>query len=145
MKSNLYKPTLIFLVLLFSILSAQTKSKLVPVNENVPDIIYIDQSTLKIIDENDIHVWTVQKHHIPLVIEAVDEKIYETRTNYVINKELNKYGLLEIIYYDDAGNVLKSFSYQPKTKITNFRYNFPVIPGSEMEAVEKKCEELLKL
>ena len=57
--------------------------------------------------------------------------------------KLKKYALLGVIYYDEDGDVLQSFDYGNKSDLENYKYNFPVIPNSETEAIIQKCTELL--
>lgn len=122
---------------------AQAPDKLVQIDFDSVDKVYIVENTLKSLENKDIFVWTETSHHVPLTIESVNDKIYKTRTNYLLNTKLKKYALLGVIYYDEDGNVLKSFDYNSKSDLENYKYNFPVIPGSETEAIMNKCSELL--
>jgi len=136
---------LLFFIITTLSVSAQSKNNdLIEVKSDSADKIFVLKSSVKLLGKDEIHAWTLQLHNIPLTIESVDEKIYKTKTNYLLNKDIKKYGLLEVIYYDEDDNVLKSFTYKKISEITNYKYNFPIIPGSDMQAVLDTCLNLLE-
>ena len=145
MTSNLVKK--LYLATIFFFVSipllSQSTDKLVKVNFEAVDKVYIVENSMKALENNDIFVWTETSHNVPLTIESVDDKIYKTRTNYLFSTKLKKYALLGVIYYDEDGDVLQSFDYGNKSDLENYKYNFPVIPNSETEAIIQKCTELL--
>ena len=138
---KLYLATIFFFVSLP--LLSQSADKLVKVNFEAVDKVYIVENSIKALENNEIFVWPETSHNVPLTIESVDDKIYKTRTNYLFSTKLKKYALLGVIYYDEDGDVLQSFDYGNKSDLENYKYNFPVIPNSETEAIIQKCTELL--
>lgn len=103
---------------------------------------YMDTSDLPSFKGSDVYVWSMVKHNPAIVIESVDERIYKTKTYYLFNKELQRYSLLQIIYYDEEDNVLKSYSYNRNTEVTSYKYNFPVLRGSNEEVILQKIYEI---
>ncbi|MCX8033679.1 MAG: hypothetical protein N3B14_09985, partial [Thermoleophilia bacterium] len=85
---------------------------------------FIDSSNI-IISGNEIYVWTLEKNNPPLEIESIDKKVSKTKTYYLINKELKRYSIMQVIYYDNADNVLKSYSYEIKNNLPYYRYSTP--------------------
>jgi hypothetical protein len=136
------KSALVFgLLLLFSITSAaqNNEKSWVPVGNTYGNQIYIDISDISRFKGDDIYVWAKQRHEPPLVIEGIEDKIYRTKTYYLINKKLKKYSFLQIIYYDKKGNVIKSFDYKRPSNVEKYKYNYPVIEGSNAESILQTC------
>jgi hypothetical protein len=91
---------------------------------------------------NDVYVWVMEKHNPPIIIESVDGRIYKTKTYYLFSKEYQRYSMMQIIYYDEKDNVLKSFDYSRKTDIPTYKYNFPIMRGSTEEVIFQKIVKL---
>jgi len=115
-----------------------SKAKWVPVDIEGQDKVYVDISGIENFSGEDIYVWTLAEHSIPIVIESISDKIYKTNTYYLFNTRLNKYSLLYIIYYDFSGNVLESFDYGRNTSVEIYQYNYPILETS----IEKKILEI---
>ncbi len=124
------------------ILSAQnSKENWVPVNSGSNQHIYIDVYGLNSFSGDDIYIWAMQNFDKPLDMEGIKRDIYQTRTYYLMNKKLNEYSILEIVFYDEEGNVITSYSYHHDTEIKKYKYNYPIFPGSDMDAILKKSLE----
>lgn len=130
---------LIFLLLISNIFAQESKAKWVPVDIDGQDKVYVDISGIENFSGEDIYVWTLTEHSIPIVIESISNKIYKTNTYYLLNTRLNKYSLLYIIYYDFSGNVLESFDYSRNTKVEIYQYNYPIMKESIEEKVLNIC------
>lgn len=122
------------LLILASLLLGQDKRWLL-IYEGAVDKIFIDTSNLDIFKGDDFYVWVLHEVDPPYIIESVPGKIYKSKTYYLFNKRLRKYGMLSIIYYDKEGNVLKSFNYKSDSKVDDYKYNFPILPGSDEEKI----------
>lgn len=120
-----------------------SQEKWVPVYDTNGQKLYIDVDGLNIYRGDEFYIWTLETHDPLLTIESVKAKIYKTKTYYHINKKLNKYNLVEIIYYDKNNNVLANFNYKDIPKIKNNSFNYPILPGSQLELVSKTCEKYL--
>lgn len=107
------------------------------------DNIYIDIEGLENFKGNDIYIWTMTEHDPPLVIESVKKKIYISKTYYLLNKKLMKYSMLQVVYYDKNKNVLTSFDYSRSSEIDLYRYNYPILEGSEQELILMKSIEVI--
>lgn len=105
--------------------------------------IFIDSTNI-IFSGNEIYVWTLEKNAPPLKLESIDKEIHKTKTYYIINKELKRYSIIQIIYYDKNDNVIRSYSYEIKEKPSYYKFNTPILENSIIEKVLKKCLEMQK-
>lgn len=131
-------------LLLTASLTAQT------VNENWTLVvnqgeskISVDLNGLDRYKDDDFYVWALEEHSSPIVIESVPKKIYKTKTNYLFNKNLKRYGIIQLLYYDEKGNVLKHFSYLNKSQETSYKYSYPILPESKVELIYNRCLEAM--
>ena len=76
-------------------------------------------------------------------MEEIDEKIYKVKSYYMISKELKRYSLLDVIYYDEDSNVVKSYSYEHKYDKPEFKYSSPILKNTDMEKILAKCLEVI--
>lgn len=130
---------LILIVLLSNNIAQESKTKWVPVDIEGQDKVYVDIAGIENFTGEDIYVWTLTEHSIPIVIESISDKIYKTNTYYLLNTRLNKYSLLYIIYYDFSGNVLESFDYGRNTTVEIYQYNYPILKGAVEEKIINIC------
>lgn len=132
------------LLILITLISAQNNSgRWEAIYDAGGQSLYIDVEDLSKFTGEDVYVWSRQKYSIPIVIETIEEKIHYALTYYLINKRLQRYSMLEVIYYDKEFNVLKSFSYNRNSKNEGYQYNYPIIKGSDVELILKKCMEYI--
>ncbi|MDH7603553.1 MAG: hypothetical protein QHH13_01495 [Melioribacter sp.] len=103
--------------------------------------VFINSSNI-IISNDDIYVWVLENHLKPISMEMIDKEIYKTKTYYLLNKELKRYSILQIIYYDKNNNVIKSYSYNYNDNDINYKYSTPILEGSTVESILLKCLEL---
>ncbi len=132
---------IIFLLIAITCLQAQDKRWLL-IYEGAVDKLYIDTTNLDSYKGDELYVWAMVENDPPFIIESVPGKIYKSKTYYLFNKKLAKYAMLSIIYYDKNGNVLKSFNYNNKSNIDDYKYNFPILPGSDEEKILNACIKL---
>lgn len=126
----------LFVILFVALgLYAQSSDEWEMISSTGVSVTYIEKKDLKIYNGTDVYLWVLEKHNPPIVIESVDGRIYKTKTYYLFNTELRRYSLLQIIYYDEKDNVLKSFDYNRNTDIPSYKYNFPVIRGTTEEVI----------
>ncbi|PKL83473.1 MAG: hypothetical protein CVV24_04730 [Ignavibacteriae bacterium HGW-Ignavibacteriae-3] len=104
---------------------------------------FINVSGLSIYTGPEIFVWALQELNAPLSMEDVSGEIFKVRTYYHINKSLNRYSIIQIIYYDVESNVLKQYKYEHKYDAPDLKFNNPVVPGSEVYYILKKCLEFI--
>ena len=122
------KILLLFLILTFTF-AANPKEEYVKILGAEDLTVYIDKSSITA-KGDDIFVWIMQTHIPPLNIESVNKKIFKSKTKYVFNKDINRYGILEIVYFDARGNVIRKFDYSVKTDIETYKYSYPIIENS---------------
>lgn len=130
-------------VMLFVVLGlyAQSADEWEMISATGVSVTYIEKKDLTIYNGTDVYLWVMEKHNPPIVIESVNGRIYKTKTYYLFNTELQRYSLLQIIYYDENDNVLKSYDYNRNTDIPSYKYNFPVIRGTTEEVILAKILE----
>ncbi len=134
----------IFALVIIAGLSYAQDNRWLLIYEGAVDKIYIDTTNLDSFKGDDLYVWALKENDPPFIIESVPGKIYKSKTYYLFNKKLKKYSMISIIYYDKEGNVLKAFNYSNKSKVEAYRYNFPVIPGSDEEKILNACIAIIK-
>ena len=134
---------LIFSLLISNAFAQDSKGEWVHVDVEGQDKVYVDISGIENFSGEDIYVWTLTEHSIPIVIESISDKIHKTNTYYLFNTRLNKYSLLYVIYYDFSGNVIESFDYGRNTKVEIYQYNYPIWEGSVESKVLNKCIETI--
>ena len=137
---------LFFILFLYtSIIFPQKFSEdLVPVVTNGSDKVYINVIGVENFTGNDIFVWAVTEHSIPITIESIESKISKTKTYYLLNKTLNKYSILFIIYYDYSNNVLASYDYNRNTDVEVYQYNYPIWENSVEYSILNKCVKIIE-
>lgn len=142
------KIRIIFICLLFSLpltqdlFSQSIKENWVLVTSEDANKIYLNVSDLSANNSDDIYVWVLEEFHNPLELEGVDDNIYQSKTYYLFNKSKKRYSILQVIYYDEDKNVLKTYSYEHKLDLPDFKYNAPILNGSTTEAIYNKCFQL---
>lgn len=99
---------------------------------------YLNTKDVSSFKGGDIYVWVMEKYNFPIIIESVGGKIYKSKTYYLFSQEYLRYSMLQIIYYDEDDNVLKSFDYNRKTDIPAYKYNYPIMQGSTEEVIFQK-------
>jgi len=106
--------------------------------------LYINTSNLNIAQKNDIYVWILEEFDNALELEGIESRVYQTKTYYLINKERMRYSILQINFFDQDKNVLKSYNYDHNSDLPEFKYDTPIIKGSDVEAILNKCIEFEK-
>jgi hypothetical protein len=140
MKKNIFIFSVLILTSCFSMnhFAQQIDSLWAPISYE-GKLVYLDLSEVQSFTGNDIYVWTLEKHSEPLVIESIDKKVYSTKTYYLLNKELNKYSIKEVIYFDNRNNVLEDFSYNAVSDDPQYKYSYPIFKGSLADLILQRC------
>lgn len=132
------------------LLTCAISSKAQNVNENWVSVsieneksFYINVTGLSEFQGNEIYVWSLEEVNPPLTMEEVNGDIYKIKTYYHINKELFRYGIMQIIYYDKNNNVMKHYNYNRTTENPEFIYNYPIIKNSDVYKILEKCSEYI--
>lgn len=130
---------------LLSYTNAQSdKENWILIDVDNPNKIYLNSVGIDVFKGDEIFVWVMEENIPPLIIEGIDTKIYKTKTYYLLNKELKRYSILQVIYYDYKNNVIKSYSYERNTNNPDFKYSSPILIDSVVEKILLKCNELIK-
>ncbi len=127
------KLTFLLLLALVTFISAYAQEKKevwIKISDDENQQVYLDKNSIEHGDSNDVTVWIMQMHIPPLHIESVNRKIYKSKTEYLFNTKLERYGIQKIQYFDAKGRKIKSFDYRLKTKIPDYRYSYPIFKKS---------------
>ena len=137
---------LIFFLLFYNnfIFSQKITENLVHVITKGEDKVYIDAKGIEKFSGDDIFVWSISEHSTPITIESIENKISKTKTYYLLNKRLNKYSILFIIYYDEVNNVLASYDYNRNSDVEEYRYNYPIWKNSVESSILEKCVDIIE-
>lgn len=131
-------------ILAFSLLKAQTNTEnWVSVIIEKDKSLLINVTGLSNFTENEIFIWSLEEMNSPMTMEEVKGDIYKVRTYYHINKEINRYSILQIIFYDSKSNVLKQYSYKHASEKPEFKFSHPITQNSDVDKILTKCIEYL--
>lgn len=133
----------LFLILLAKIYPQTRAENWVLVSSEKDGTVYINVNGLSSFTEAEIYVWSLEEINPPMVMEEVDGDIYKAKSYYLINKELMRYSILEIIFYDGKNNVLKHYNYERNMGNTAFKYSYPIISNSQIDKILAKCLEYI--
>ena len=129
-----------FFFITINLLHAQMASdNWVPVSIEEDRSLFVNVSGLSSFTGDEIFVWSLQEMDPPMTMEEVNGDIYKVRTYYHINREINRYSIKQIIFYDEKDNVLKQYSYDHKSDKPEFKFNYPIIRNSEVDKILSKC------
>jgi hypothetical protein len=125
-----------------SFLHAQSSSEnWIPITIEKDQSLFINVTGLSTFTGDEFFVWSLQKMNSPMTMEEVNGDIYKVRTYYHINKEMKRYSILQIIFYDKENNVLKQYSYEHNFDKPEFIFNYPITPNSDVDKILLKCFE----
>lgn len=133
-------------LLFFSALAVQGQTLLenwVPVIIEENRSVFINITGLSTFTGKELYVWSLQELSSPMTMEEVKSNIYKVRTYYHINREINRYSIVQIIFYDEKNNVLKQYSYEHNSDKLEFKFNYPILSNSDVEKILSKCKEYL--
>lgn len=124
-------------------LNTQPKENWIKIYDGENKQIFIDVLNLNM-NENVINVWVYEQFKDPVDLKEFDNEIYFIKTRYNINKEISRYRIEDVIYYDRDKNVVKSFNYNFSYQDPIYKYYLPIMNNSEIEIILKKCLEYLE-
>ena len=132
------------LIMLLSTSFPQTsKENWINVISNNDYKVFVNESNLTDTNRDDIYVWVMEDHSEPISLEGIEGKISQVKTYYLLNNTKMRYSILQVIYYDNDKNVIKSFSYEHNSDLTNFRYSAPILKNTDIEIILTNCLELI--
>ncbi|MGE5457738.1 MAG: hypothetical protein ACM3RX_05230 [Methanococcaceae archaeon] len=131
--------------LMFTSSYGQNSFSWITVSANQSRRLKLDVSTIKQADSSDIYVWALESFAKPVNIENITKGIQKIKTYYIMNRELKKYSIIEIVYYGAGNRRLKDYHYKQSSAAAAFKYNSPILPNTDVEAVFKKCFEYIQI
>ena len=123
---------------------AQTASEnWIPVSIEKDISLFINVTGISNYSLEDLYIWSLQEMDPPMSMEEIHGDIYKIRTYYHINGEMNRYSIIQIVFYDSRNNVLKQYSYEHKSDKPEFKFSYPIIRNSEVDKILTKCLEYI--
>lgn len=146
-KQYLITGNLVQITFMFSFLFlnsfAQSNEEWTKIFEDENKSISINKNGITQISD-ELFFWTFEKLKVPTIIDEINEKVYFIKTYFLVNKELSRYRIIDIIYYDKNNNVIKSFHYNSSYENPIYKYNMPIIAGSDIEKILSKILALIE-
>jgi hypothetical protein len=134
-----------FILIIINNISAQViKENWESIKSINKERIYVNTVNLDRNIGDDIYVWVMEEHSPPEAMEGIDADIYRTKTYFLLNKRIKRYSILQIIFYDAKGNVLKNYNYTRNMENESYKYSSPILEGSNIEAVLLLCVQHIK-
>lgn len=106
-------------------------------------ITFINVTGLSSFKEDEIMVWAMEEISSGFKMEEIDDDIYKVKSYYMISKGLKRYSLVDVIYYNKKGNVIKTYHYSHDYDNLEFKYTSPITNGSEAEKIFAKCLQVI--
>lgn len=88
---------------------------------------WFDANMVDSISSDIFSIWFLELHKPPLEFEGFKSKITRSKTLYLVNKTEMKYGIDEVVYYDQANREIERFKYNLAKLDEEFRYTFPIL------------------
>lgn len=88
---------------------------------------WFDANMVDSIGSDIFSIWFLELHKPPLEFEGFKSKITRSKTLYLVNKSEMKYGIDEVVYYDQANREIERFKYNLAKLEEEFRYTFPIL------------------
>jgi hypothetical protein len=126
-----------------SIQAQDSKENWVSVSVNASETLYINVTGISVYTEDDIYVWVLQETKEPIIMDGIEADIYKTKTYYLINKKMMRYSIMQVMYFDNHDNILKSYTYNHSMENIEFKYCTPIMLSSEVEKILLKCKEYI--
>ncbi len=143
MKRKIQILLIVGLIANFATPAQESKENWVAVDIENQGSLFINVSGLSNFTGDDIYVWSLTETKEPITIDGVDGNIYKTKMYYLINKNLRRYSILQVMYFDENDNILKSYSYDHNTDNPDFKYSTPIMKDSDIEKIFLKCLEFI--
>jgi hypothetical protein len=138
-------PIYFSLVLIFSgeIFAQSATDNWVAIHSDQNKTTYLNVTGLSSFQNDEILVWVMEEMTSAFKMEEVVDDIYKVKSYYMISKELKRYSLVDVIYYNEKGNVIKSYHYSHDYENLEFKYTSPIMTGSEIERIFAKCMQVI--
>ena len=132
------KTVVLFLSLLFCVLLgmsdsfAQTENHKWKTLTTLKQYLWYDSSQLDTITANQFAIWIIELHKPQIEIDGIKGKINRTKTLYLVDSTRKKYGIQQVVYYDNANKEVSNISYGADKLTDTYKYCFPILKNSFM-------------
>lgn len=90
------------------------------------DNIFYDSEMLDTAHGLKFDVWVMQKYDPPLKFDYINGKIYKSKTLYSIDSNKQKYGIWEVIYFDQEDKQIYNHINDNNNLELDKKYGFPI-------------------
>lgn len=133
----------ILLVITSGKISAQSDTtRWKPILVNDKQSTWYDVASIDTLQNNKVYVWVLQTHKPPLKFDGLRGDIYSSKTQYAIDFQTNKYGILKVIYYDNNNNEMYNFNYHIDKYADELKYTYPTVNYSVMKELVSILEKV---
>ncbi len=99
--------------------------------------LWYDSTQLDTVTTTRFDVWVIELHKPVLTLDGVAGRISRTKTLYSIDREVGKYGLKKVVYYNNVNTELARYSYESDENTESTKYYFPIINSDVFSAIFK--------
>jgi len=134
----------LIIVLFVGTVSANAQSEYLkwkPLVINQKQRIWYDASSIDTSKGTKFDVWILQMHQPPLTFNEIHGKVYRSKTQYCVDLNSGKYGILRVVYYGVTNNVLYNFDYHIDNYPDNLKYTYPIVDNNFMSKLIKKLNK----
>ena len=103
--------------------------------------LWYDSSQLDTITSNQFSIWIIELHKPQIEIDGISGKINRTKTLYVVDSVRRKYGIEQVVYYDNANRELSNIKYETAILTDTYKYCFPILKNSFMNNLLAEFEK----
>ena len=103
--------------------------------------LWYDGSQLDTVTAQQFDIWIIELHKPTLSVDGVKGKISRTKTLYSIDREVWKYGLKKVVYYNNVNTELARYAYENSDSGGTTVYYFPISNNELFDAVFKELDK----
>ncbi len=136
--------TFVLLLLFAGVFNAQGVSKKWAIVQDLDDrIVYIDTTTIKEFEQK-ITIWSLVTYREPKEINPLQQKVYQIKSQFMINEITKKYSVIGTLYYDIKGKMIGETSIQTYSFGTD-NSSIAIVEGSTIYVLLNKAKDYLTL
>lgn len=137
-------PALLLLLSFAGLLNAQVVSKKWAIVQDLDDrIVYIDTTTIKEFEQK-VTIWSLVTYREPKEISPFQQKVYQIKSQFMINEMEKKYSVIGTLYYDIKGIMIGETSI-PSYSFGSENFSIPIVVGSTIDVLHNKAKDYLTL
>ncbi len=103
--------------------------------------VWYDGTQLDTVSSSRFDLWIIELHKPALTLDGVAKKITRTKTLYSVDREIGKYGLKKVVYYNNVSTELARYSYESDDSTGTTKYYFPIINSELFDGIFKELDK----